>query len=191
MVGLSTPLVVAAAAFLLVLLWRVRPAFPLGFGPRRRASREALREVEKIEASADPQARARALCDAADLMASGVGGASSATGLYLRAMRTDPRSAEVVDRAVAGMQARPRALESLLWRHLGQAPWTSDSHEATRRALDSLRVLYEGPLRNAVRARALANARDALPRSSLASQASHGEIPRRDADGAGGRGAPK
>ncbi len=164
MVGLSTPLVVAAAAFLLVLLWRVRPAFPWGWGPRRRASREALRDAQvQIESTTDPRARARALCDAADLKARGVGGASSAAGLYLRAMRTDPSSADVVGRAVAGLAARPRALESLLWRHLGQAPWTRDSREATRRALDSLRVLYEGPLRNAVRARALANARDALP----------------------------
>jgi hypothetical protein len=164
MVGLSTPLVVAAAAFLFVLLWRVRPAIPWAWGPRRPAARKALREAQgRIESATDPIARARALCDAADVMARGVGGASSATGLYLRALRTDPRSAEIVNRAVTGLTARPRALESLLWRHLGQAPWTSDSREATRIALDSLRVLYEGPLRNAVRARALANARDALP----------------------------
>ena len=34
--------------------------------------------------------------------------------------------------AVTGLAARPRALESLLWRHLAQAPWTSDSREATQ-----------------------------------------------------------
>jgi hypothetical protein len=116
----------------------------------------------RIESTADPPARARALCDAADVMARGVGGASSATGLYLRALRTDPKSAEIVGRATLGLAARPRALESLLWRHLGQAPWTGDSRAATRLALDSLRILYEGPLKNAVRARALANARDAI-----------------------------
>jgi hypothetical protein len=161
MQGLSTPLVAAAAAFLVVVLWRVRPALP--FGQRRRASREALREARgRIEASLTPQARALALCDAADLMGRGVGGASSATGLYLRAMRTDPQSAAVVSRAVTGLAARPRALESLLWRHLAQAPWTSDSREATRAVLDALRVLHEGPLKNAIRARALGNARDAL-----------------------------
>jgi hypothetical protein len=161
MQGLSTPLVAAAAAFLVVVLWRVRPALPFGQG--RRASREALREARgRIEASPTPQARALALCDAADLMSRGVGGASSATGLYLRAMRTDPQSAAVVGRAVTGLAARPRALESLLWRHLAQAPWTSDSREATKAVLDALRVLHEGPLKNAIRARALGNARDAL-----------------------------
>ncbi len=158
-----TPLVVAAAAFLFVLLWRVRPAIPWGWAPHRKASRKALREAQaRIESTTDPPARALALCDAADVMARGVGGASSATGLYLRALRTDPKSAEVVRRAVGGLAARPRALESLLWRHLGQAPWTSDSRDTTRLVLDSLRILYEGPLKNAVRARALGNARDAL-----------------------------
>ena len=77
-------------------------------------------------------------------------------------MRTDPQSAGVVGRAVAGLAARPRALESLLWRHLAQAPWTRESREATRTVLDALRMLHEGPLKNAIRARALGNARDAL-----------------------------
>jgi hypothetical protein len=161
MEGLSTPLVAAAAAFLVVVLWRVRPALP--FGARRRASREALREAkERIESSATPEARALALCDAADIMVRSVGGASSATGLYLRAMRTDPHSAAVVGRAIAGLGARPRALESLLWRHLAQAPWTSDSRETTKTVLDALRALHEGPLKNAIRARAFGNFRDAL-----------------------------
>ena len=158
---MSTPLVAAAAAFLVVVLWRVRPARP--FGPGRRASREALREAkQRIEDSKTPEARALALCDAADIMVRGVGGASSATGLYLRAMRTDPQSAAIVGRAVAGLSTRPRALESLLWRHLAQAPWTIDSREATKAVLDALRVLHEGPLKNTIRARALGNARDAL-----------------------------
>jgi len=161
MQGLSTPLVVAAAAFLLIMLWRVRPALP--WGDRRRASREALREARaRIESSPDPAARALALCDAADLMAAGVVGASGASGLYQRALRTDPRSAEVVARAVKGLSNRPRALESLLWRHLGQGPLTPDTREATLAVLDALRVLHEGPLKNSIRARALANVRNAL-----------------------------
>jgi hypothetical protein len=161
MQGLSTPLVAAAAAFLLVVLWRVRPAIP--FGPRRRASRQALREARaRIEASTNPQARALALCDAADLRARAVGGVSSATGLYLRALRTDPHSAAIVVRTAAGLAGRPRSLESLLWRHLAQGPWTPASREAMRAALDALRVLHEGPLKNATRARALGHARDSL-----------------------------
>ena len=161
MQGLSTPLVAAAAAFLLLVLWRVRPALP--WGERQRASREALREARaRIESSADPRARALALCDAADVMAGSVAAVSGASGLYQRAMRSDPHSAAVVGRAVAGLRGRPRALESLLWRHLAQTPLTSESREAARAVLDALRLLHEGPLKNAVRARALANVRDAL-----------------------------
>lgn len=159
MQGLSTPLVAAAAAFLLVVLWRVRPALP--WTSRRRASREALREARmRIESAADPKARALALCDAGDVMAGSSG--SAASGLFLKAMRADPNSADVVGRAVTGLVRRPRALESLLWRHLAQAPLTSESREATRAVLDALRVLHEGPLKNSIRARAIANVRDAL-----------------------------
>jgi hypothetical protein len=157
----SIPLILATAAFLGLLVWRVRPA--LSFLPRRRASWAALRDARaRIESAPDDPARALALCDAADLMAKRVTGGANAAGLYQRAMRTDPNSAEVVARAAAGLAGRPRALESLLWRHLGLAAWTSKSRQAARASLDALRVLYEGPLRNAVRARALANARDAL-----------------------------
>jgi hypothetical protein len=125
--------------------------------------REAMREARgRIEAAPTPQARALALCDAADLMTGTFRGSANASGLYLRAMRTDPRSPAIITRAVAGLQARPHALESLLWRHLAQAPWTSESRDATRTVLDALRVLYERPLRNSIRARALGNARDAL-----------------------------
>jgi hypothetical protein len=150
----SLPLTIATAAFLAVLLWRVRPLIP---GRRRGASRDDIRQAqERIETAATEAARARALCDAAELMKSG-----SAKGLYRRALRADPASAEVVQRATAGLAQRPRALESVLWRHLGASPWRQ-SPEATRAALDALRALYEGPLRNAARAKAIANARDAL-----------------------------
>jgi hypothetical protein len=84
-----------------------------------------------------------------------------AAGLYLRAMRADPRSVEVIARVVAGLSRRPRSLESLLWRHLGTSPW-KESRDATRAVLEALRALYEGPLRNAVRANAMSHARDAI-----------------------------
>jgi hypothetical protein len=153
------PLTLAAGAFLAVLLWRVRPL--VEWTTLRRASREALHEAQaRIESAQDGSERARALCDAADLLATQVRGRGSATGLYLRAMRSDPKSVDVVERAVAGLARRPRALESILWRHLATTPW-DQSRGAAVAALDALRILYEGPLRNAVRARALANARDA------------------------------
>jgi hypothetical protein len=85
--------------------------------------------------------------------------ASSARGLFLRAMRADPTSVEVITRARAWLSKRPRALESLLWRHLGGSPWR-ESREATGAALAALAELYEGPLWNPIRARAVANAHD-------------------------------
>jgi hypothetical protein len=157
----SIALVVATGAFVLTLLWRVRPAF----GPVRRAGRVALREAQaRIEAAPDDAARARALCDAADIVvaASPLAGSVRAHGLYMRALRTDPTSGEVIARTVLGLARRPRTLESLLWRHLGSSGWNGPSRGAMLAALDALRVLYEGPLRNAVRARAIANAREAL-----------------------------
>ncbi|MBV9948229.1 MAG: hypothetical protein JOZ69_15360 [Myxococcales bacterium] len=154
------PLIASAGAFLVVLVWRVRPGSP--WRTRRQASREALRQIqERVERAPDGAARAEALCDAADLLASQVGRRGSVSALYLRAVRADPRSVRVIERAIAALARRPRALESLLWRHLAIASW-SESKDATRASLEALRALYEGPLRSWVRSRAMANARDAL-----------------------------
>jgi hypothetical protein len=157
----SIALDVATGAFVLTILWRVRPAL----GPVRRSGRLALREAQgRIEKATDEAGRARALCDAADIVVADApfAGSGRAQGLYLRALRADPASAEVVTRAVAGLARRPRALEALLWRHLGAADWKGPCRPAMLAALEALRGLYEGPLRNAVRARAIGNARDAL-----------------------------
>jgi hypothetical protein len=157
------PLLLGAGIFFLFTLWRVRPLFLLkSWRTKRRGAAGALREIQaRIAAAADGRARAIALCDAADIVAKRAAGKASAEGLYLRATRSDPTSADVVARAVSGLARRPRALESLLWRYLATVRW-NDSATATATALDALRALYEGPLRNALRARALANARDAL-----------------------------
>ena len=157
----SIPLTLSTAAFFAWLIWSVRPA--IGWAPRRRPTRAALKDARaRIEAAADPSARALALCDAADIMAKSIGGAASAKALYLRAIRSNPDSIQVVQRAAAGLASRPRALESLLWRHLAAAPWAGPSRAAVLASLDTLRALYEGPLRNSVRARALVHARDSL-----------------------------
>jgi hypothetical protein len=151
----STPLIAATAAFLALLLWRIRPR--LGWALGGSAGREARRAMQaRIEAATTDAERATALCDAAEVVGTG-----DARGMYLRALRADPASPAVVARVVAGLSRRPRTLESLLWRYLATTPWT-ESKDATREALDALRVLYEGPLRNAVRAKAMAHARDAL-----------------------------
>jgi hypothetical protein len=152
---MPTPLLLAAAAFLFIMLWRVRPVIP----GRRRVSREALKEAKALaESASDPAAKALALCDAADLTP----GTSGASGLYQRALRTDPRSAAVVARVVTGLARRPKALESLLWRHLAQGPIEPDAKDATRAVLEALRDLNDGPIGNVVRARAFGHLRDAI-----------------------------
>ncbi len=84
-----------------------------------------------------------------------------AMAAHLRAVRDEPASVQVVERAVAALSKRPRALEVVLWRHLAAAPWES-RREAVLASLDALRSLYEGRRRNQVRARAIAYARETL-----------------------------
>lgn len=156
------PLLVSAGVFAAFLLWKMRPSFGRpdgGTGPARAALRAAKARV--AEAKSD-EARALALCDAGDASAAMLGGATSAVGYYLRAMRTNPRSEAIVERACKGLARRPRALESLLWRRLGAEVWTGAGEASARRALRELGVLYEGPLRNPARARAMENALAAL-----------------------------
>ena len=153
------PLIVATTIFLAFFLWRFRPAV---FSLERAGSREALREAQsRIEEAKDDVARALALADAGDAAAAS-GRATSAIGFYLRAMRTNPTSAEIVDRASMGLHRRPRALESLLWRRLAAEAWSGESRHAARAALKHLSNLYAGPLRNAPRAKALENAVEAI-----------------------------
>jgi hypothetical protein len=155
----SVPLALSTGAFLAWLVWSVRPA--IGWRRRRRMSRAELKDARaRIQSATDPAAKALALCDAADLMAKRIGGAAGARGLYLRALRADPTATEVVKRAAVGLASRPRSLESLLWRHLAARSWTDGARPAAEASLDALRALYEGPLHNGARARALAYARD-------------------------------
>ncbi len=156
----SVPLAIAVTSFLAVLLWRVRPL--VDWTSQQRASREALREAKaRVDSAKDEAERARALCDAADLVATHVHTRGGALGLYLRAVRANPTSVEIVDRAVRGLAKRPRSLESLLWRQLSLVP-QGRAPDVTRASLGALRSLYEGPLRSGVRARALQNVLDAL-----------------------------
>lgn len=148
---LEFSLVLAAVVFAGFMVWRMRPAL----GPGRRAGRAALRAAkERIATAGTPKERALALCDAGDACASALG-ATSAVGYYLRAMRADPTSAALVERAAGGLVRRPHALESLLWRRLGAEPWSGAPRGAAVIALRELAFLYDGPLRNRARARAL------------------------------------
>jgi hypothetical protein len=158
------PLVLVAVLFAGFMVWRMRPTFHRTRGEGRTLLRAAQR---RIEVAATPGDRARALCDAGDACAASLRSAS-AVGYYLRAMRTDPTSSILVERAAAALEKRPHALESLLWRRLGAEPWSGTSRSAAATALRELAFLYEGPLRNRARARALDFALAAL-----------GELPRR------------
>lgn len=153
------PLAVLAIVFLAVLLWQNRPALARSRPPLRAALREAR---ARIEGAADDEARARALCDAGDACATSLGRAGSAQGYYLRAMRCDPRSVELVERAARGLARRPRALEALLWRRLGAEPWTDETRAPALAAMRALAGLYAERLRDPHRARALENALAAL-----------------------------
>ena len=125
MTASSIALLAAVAAFLVALVWQVRPAF--------------LR------------------MDGAD----GIRG-RGAMAVHLRAVREEPSSVRAVEQAVAALSRRPRALELVLWRHLAAGPWDG-RREAVVVSLDALRSLYEGRrLRNQVRARAIAYARETL-----------------------------
>ena len=116
----NVPLVIATFVFFAFLLWRLRPATASVGGRGKGAALRAAKQ--RVAAAKNDAERALALCDAGDAAAGGLAGADSAVGYYLRAMRTNPHSAELVARAAQGLARRPRALESLLWRHLAGGP---------------------------------------------------------------------
>ncbi len=146
------PLLVSAIIFAAFLAFKFRPA--LGTGGRAKAA--ALDEAKKrLEVANDDPARAVALADAADASAS-LGRVDGAVGLYLRAFRADPESAELVARAAAALARRPGSLEKLMWRHLALGPGEGDARRAaTRAALETLIQLYGRRPRTRVRQQAL------------------------------------
>ena len=104
-------LVAAASVFGLFMIYRFRPVFSARRG-RRLGLAEALKRVDAAKTNAD---RATALADAGDACAASIGRTTGAVGYYLRAMRANPSSAELVERAAHGLSRRPHSLESLLW----------------------------------------------------------------------------
>ena len=148
------PLLISACLFAVVILVRSRPAL---FRRRGQSATVTLREGRaRIEAATDSESRAKALCDAAEACAQKLGRTTSAVGYLQRAIR-ESASADVVNRAAVALARRPYPLESLLWRRLGSYPWNGSAREGAIAALTQLVALYEGPLRNRARARALEN----------------------------------
>jgi hypothetical protein len=155
------PLVIVAIIFLIFVLYRFRPAFSTGGGGA--AARAALRDAKaRLEKATTDGERAAALADAADASAR-TGKTTGAVGYYLRAMRLDPKSTALVERAAASLARYPHSLETLLWRRLGAEVWTGPTAAPAHAALKHLADLYaEGPLRHSVRARAFAHLLEAL-----------------------------
>jgi hypothetical protein len=151
--GYEVPLLISALAFTAFLVFRMRPAI----GPKSREQAAALKEAkQRIEAAKDDAARAKALCDAADACAR-LGRLNGAVGFYLRALRADPKSKEVVERTAAGLAKRPGQLENLMWRQLGAVDW-KEAKEAQAAALHALAAIYARRPRHAHRAKAVEHA---------------------------------
>jgi hypothetical protein len=154
----QTPLLISAIAFAAFMIFRFRPVIS-GDG---RASAAALKEAkQRVAAAKDDASKARALCDAADASAR-LGRFRTAVAFYLRALRADPASKQIAERAAAGLARRPGALEKVLWQQLAAAPWTGEAREAALVALKALAASYAKRPRFHPRARAIEHALAAL-----------------------------
>lgn len=148
------PLLVSAIVFAAFLIFKMRPAVT----PGGRASAAALQDAQRrIEAAKNDTARAIALADAADACVR-LGRTTSAVGFYQRALRADPKSKAIIERAEASLVRRPAALENLLWRHLAAHAWTDDQREAVVASLRALVKIYGRRRRHHTRAEALSHA---------------------------------
>ncbi len=156
--GYEVPLLISAIAFMAFLVFKMRPAI----GPRGREHAAALKEAkERIASAADEPTRAKALCDAADACAR-LGRLNGAVGFYLRALRADPTSKDIVERTAAGLAKRPGQLENLMWRQLGAVDWKDAARDAQLAALRALAVVYAKRPRHHHRAKAVEHALAAL-----------------------------
>ncbi len=155
MTDLRLPLVILAVLFGLLVLIRMRPTAR----KKSRESREALEAAEaKIAAAPNEVLRALALCEAGEACVARWRRNERALGYFLKAMKADPTSTEIVERAVNALDHRPRALEAVLWRRLAVTVWGERNGAATKLALRALSEIYGTKLRNPTRGRALTQA---------------------------------
>jgi len=135
-----TQIAVAAAAvlFLVYLVIQVRP-----LGRVRAASAADVAEARKrARAAKSSEERASALADAGEASVRR-GRLRAAAGLFLRAMRADPRSAVIVRRVAAALSGRPELLEGLLLRRVAAS--NAEVHEgdpALEAALEALEGVW-------------------------------------------------
>ncbi|WP_394833139.1 hypothetical protein LVJ94_42225 [Pendulispora rubella] len=163
----------ATIVFAVYLIFRFRPALSgLSRGGARSAARAALKDAKtRLDAAKTDEERALCLGDAGDASAS-AGRTNGAVGYYIRAMRLDPRSAALIERAATHLEEHPHALETLLWRRLGAESWTGPTAAPAHAALRHLAKLYaHGALRQSVRARVFRNALAAVAPSTESEEA--------------------
>jgi hypothetical protein len=141
-----------AALFLLFLLVKMRPA-----RRRRDALSEAVQAArERARRATTADERADALCEAGTLAIRSQRRITAAVGFFLRAMRADPTSAQVIQRTTSALaRRRPRLLEKILWRRLAVLPWDGPHRDAARAAAIGLRELYLREIRDRNRAEIL------------------------------------
>jgi hypothetical protein len=134
------PLLVSALAFFAFLVFRVVPWGGQGERGAPKEARAALARAEEAKSDAD---RALALADAGEASAKVLGRGGSSAALFLRAMKSDPCSVEIVNRAATALGRKRRSLEHLLWRRLAQEPFRRETRDANMAALSALAKLYE------------------------------------------------
>jgi hypothetical protein len=137
---------VAAIAFLLVLLWRFRPEL---------SSEDARPPVRGLDAAKTDAERVDILVTAGERYALRMGGARKASACFTRATRIAPESADLVARAARALQRHPRIVETFLWRRLGAGPWVGPERDVAKVALAALVTVYDASSRTRPRARAL------------------------------------
>lgn len=133
-------LVVMALLFAGYVIVQVRPM--AGRGGRKASS--AIREAHaRAREAKSPDARAAALADAGDAAAK-AGRWVSAAGSFLRALRAQPGSVELVRRTATALAPRPRLLEPLLLRRIAAlAPdATAPADPVFLALLEELAALY-------------------------------------------------
>lgn len=149
---LSQIAILAAVGFFFAFLFfQFRPS-------ARRARREVGLAIRDARARAykakSPEERSAALSDAAEAAVKAKRWVAAA-GYFLRAMRGNPASAEIVARAGAGLARRPALSERTFWRRLAALPDDDAHRSAYLETVRQLASLYESALPDAGRARVL------------------------------------
>ena len=149
MVGWQIYLPGVAVLFIAFLIWRMRPG-----GPPTMALRADVKAArDRAHAATTSRARAEALCEAGTLAAGSVARWTASAGFFLRAMNADPTWPDAVSQLVAAFRRRrPRLLEKILWRRLGNLPWDAAHRASLLVVAAGLRQLYEKERRDMARA---------------------------------------